>query len=49
MHNYILKDRKKTFKLLFSHNLNVRGFMGFYLATVLTRVYQSSNSENDRK
>lgn len=43
LHDFILKDKKQTFKLLFSHARSVRDFMAFYLKTVLFESYRAGD------
>ena len=43
LHNFILKDKKKTFKLLFSRTRSVRDFMAFYMQIVLFESYRKGD------
>lgn len=46
---YIVADKKKTFKLLFSHDKNLRRFMGIYLSTILFQILEKSEDEGIKK
>ena len=44
LHGFILKDKKKTFKLLFSRARSVRDFMALYMQVVLFESYRKGDA-----
>ena len=44
-YNYLTKDKKKTFKLLFNHYRSVRDFMAQYMQIVIFETYQKGDDQ----